>query len=97
MSCALGLLGFSVLLLFMLTLGILYRDLLELALGIYGAETLLLYLVSGIGNRCLTEHKYIMFGMNKYSAVKDTNADRRSIVYFCYEGSQTLRLEARIG
>ncbi|XP_058261910.1 uncharacterized protein LOC131363417 isoform X1 [Hemibagrus wyckioides] len=44
LSYALGLLGFSILLLFMLTLGILYRDLLELALGIYGAETLLLYL-----------------------------------------------------
>ncbi|KAK3553182.1 hypothetical protein QTP86_031758, partial [Hemibagrus guttatus] len=44
LSCALGLLGFSILLLFILTLGILHRDLLELALGIYGAETLLLYL-----------------------------------------------------
>ncbi|XP_060749057.1 uncharacterized protein LOC132861515 [Tachysurus vachellii] len=44
LSCSLGLLGFSIQMLFILMLGILYRDLLEQALGIYGVETLLIYL-----------------------------------------------------
>ncbi|XP_053095428.1 uncharacterized protein LOC113528207 isoform X2 [Pangasianodon hypophthalmus] len=44
LSCGLGMLGFSVLLLFTLMLGILYPEVLELALGAYGTETLLLYL-----------------------------------------------------
>lgn len=69
MSCSLGLLGFSIHMLFILVLGILYRDLLEQALGIYGVETLLIYLVSGIGIKHLIEYEY-MLGINKYSALK---------------------------
>lgn len=47
-SCFLSLLGFSVplLLLFVLVLGSLSREVLELALGAEGTETLSLYLVS---------------------------------------------------
>lgn len=54
-SFILGLLGFSVplLLLFILVLGSLSREVLELALGAEGTETLSLYLVSVYINTCV--------------------------------------------
>ncbi|KAF5903236.1 sarcalumenin-like isoform X1, partial [Clarias magur] len=45
-SCALGLLGFFVMVLFALMVGILYWEMLEMILGTYGTEILLLYLDS---------------------------------------------------
>lgn len=48
MSCALGMLGFFVMVLFALMMGIIYWEILEMVLGTYGTEILLLYLVSVI-------------------------------------------------
>ncbi|KAM9457741.1 uncharacterized protein Hap1MRO34_018886 isoform 1-T1 [Clarias gariepinus] len=43
-SCALGMLGFFVMVLFALMMGIIYWEILEMVLGTYGTEILLLYL-----------------------------------------------------